>query len=92
MFSFFFYLHYLVLFGRIIILFSLDNSGEVVEMIGSLVSNQTDISHSEVDTVLNKLEDVVAVSPVSPALGDKIMDIISDLLNSKADLASFTNK
>ena len=61
-------------------------------MIGSLVSNQTDISHSEVDTVLNKLEDVVAVSPVSPALGDKIMDIISDLLNSKADLASFTNK
>lgn len=71
---------------------SLDNSGEVVDMIGSLVSNDTDLSESEVNTVLDKLEDIVSISPVSPDLGENILEIISDILYSKADLASFTNK
>ncbi|XP_076148909.1 adhesion G protein-coupled receptor G4a [Alosa pseudoharengus] len=69
-----------------------NNSGEVVDLIGSLVSNQTNLSHSELDTVLNKLKDVVAISPVSPDMGENIMKILSDILHSKADLVSFTNK
>ncbi|XP_048086605.1 adhesion G-protein coupled receptor G4 isoform X2 [Alosa alosa] len=69
-----------------------NNSGEVVDLIGSLVSNQTNLSHSELDTVLNKLEDVVAISPISPNMGENIMEILSDILHCKADLVSFTNK
>lgn len=61
-------------------------------MIGSLVSNDTDLSDSELNTVLNKLEGVVTISLLSPVLGGNILEIISDILHSKADLASFTNK
>ncbi|XP_062380304.1 adhesion G-protein coupled receptor G4 [Sardina pilchardus] len=69
-----------------------NNSGEVVDLIGILVSNQTNLSHSELDTVLNKLDDVVAIGPVSPHMGENIMEILSDILHSEADLVSFTNK
>ncbi|KAL2077187.1 hypothetical protein ACEWY4_026691 [Coilia grayii] len=69
-----------------------NNSGEIVDMIGSLVGNGTDLNDSQLDTVLDKLDDVVSISPVSPGLAGNIVEIISNVLHSKADLASFTNK
>ncbi|XP_063046858.1 adhesion G-protein coupled receptor G4 [Engraulis encrasicolus] len=69
-----------------------NNSGEIVDMIGGLVGNGSELSDSQLDTVLDKLGEVVNVGPVSPGVAENIVEIISDVLQSKADLASFTNE
>lgn len=60
-------------------------------MIEGLLRNQSTLNYNELLTVLNKLEDVVNLSVVTPTLGQAVIDIISDILQSDSDLLPFTN-
>ncbi|XP_040908013.1 adhesion G-protein coupled receptor G2-like [Toxotes jaculatrix] len=68
------------------------NALDVVEMIEDLLSNHSTISYDELLTVLNKLEDVVNLSVVTPNLGQALINTISDILESDSNLLPFTNK
>lgn len=60
-------------------------------MIEGLLSNQSTLNYQELVTVLNKLEDVINLSVVTPHLGQALINIISDILESDSDLLPFTN-
>ncbi|XP_057676282.1 adhesion G-protein coupled receptor G4-like isoform X2 [Corythoichthys intestinalis] len=64
---------------------------DVMEMIDSLVSNRSELSHQELAMVLDKMEDVVGVRVVTSDLGQALIDTISDVLESNSDLLPFTN-
>lgn len=77
--------------NRIDILSFSENAHEVVEMIESLLRNQSTLSYDDLLTVLNKLKDVVNISVVTTALAQALIDIISHILESDSDLLPFTN-
>ena len=60
-------------------------------MIEALLRNHSTISYHELVTVLNKLEDIVNLSVVTPVLGQALINIISDILESDSNLLPFTN-
>ncbi|XP_061691689.1 adhesion G-protein coupled receptor G6 isoform X2 [Syngnathoides biaculeatus] len=68
-----------------------DNAAEVVDIIQGLVNatlgNATQIPPSELNTVVEKLNQVVNVTTVTPTLGDNIVRIFSDILVSETDVA-----
>ncbi|KAG7232349.1 hypothetical protein INR49_008955 [Caranx melampygus] len=68
-----------------------DNALDVVEMIEGLLRNHSTLSFQELVTVLNKLEDIVDLSVVTPNLGQALINIISDILESDSNLQPFTN-
>ncbi|KAF3841062.1 hypothetical protein F7725_006924 [Dissostichus mawsoni] len=68
-----------------------ENALEVVEMIEDLLSDHSTLKYQEVATVLNKLEDIVNLSRVTPCLGQALINIISDILESESNLVPFTN-
>ncbi|XP_074529758.1 adhesion G-protein coupled receptor G2 [Halichoeres trimaculatus] len=67
-----------------------DNAEEVVSMIQDLVDNQlgssTELSPSDLDTVVEKLSEVVDVGTIKPAVGANIVNIVADVLFSKTDI------
>lgn len=63
----------------------------MVEMINVLLSNQSTLNYDELLAVLNKLLDVVNLSVVTPSLGQSLINIISDILESDSNLMPFTN-
>uniref|UniRef100_UPI0037E99C34 adhesion G-protein coupled receptor G6 n=1 Tax=Semicossyphus pulcher TaxID=241346 RepID=UPI0037E99C34 len=67
------------------------NALDVIEMIVSLLKNQSTLNYKELATVLNKLEDILNLSVVTPNLGQALINIISDILESDSDLLPFTN-
>lgn len=69
-----------------------DNSVEVVEMIEELVIAEGLLSDSQLGTVVQKLDEVIGVSTVTPVLGKDIVNIIADLLGSSSNLSTVTNK
>lgn len=60
-------------------------------MIQGLLSNQSSLNYNELATVLEKLEDVVNSSVVTPDMGQALIDVISVLMQSVSDLLPFTN-
>lgn len=68
-----------------------ENALHVVEMIESLIRNQSTLNYDDLVTVLNKLEDIVNIGMVTPTLGQALINIISDILESDSDLMPFTN-
>ncbi|XP_028277226.1 adhesion G-protein coupled receptor G4 isoform X2 [Parambassis ranga] len=68
-----------------------DNALDVLEMIEDLLRNRSKFNYEELDTVLNKLEDIVNISEVTLDLGQALIDIISDILESDSYLVPFTN-
>lgn len=60
-------------------------------MMESLLRNQSTLSYNDLQTVLNKLKDVVNLSVVTTTLAQALIDIISDILESDSDLLPFTN-
>ncbi|XP_041653807.1 adhesion G-protein coupled receptor G4 [Cheilinus undulatus] len=69
-----------------------DNAGEVVDIIQDLVDNQlgnsTELSPSDLDTIVEKLGEVVDVGVVKPAVGADIVNIVSDILLSKTNIST----
>lgn len=60
-------------------------------MIQDLLSNQSSLNYNELATVLEKLEDVVNSSVVTPDMGQVVIDVISVIMQSVSDLLPFTN-
>ncbi|XP_044061882.1 adhesion G-protein coupled receptor G4 isoform X2 [Siniperca chuatsi] len=71
------------------------NAAEVVDMIQDLVDvqlgNSAELSSSELDTVVEKLSEVVDISVLKPAVGADIVSIIADILLSKTDITPVAN-
>ncbi|KAK9536428.1 hypothetical protein VZT92_006206 [Zoarces viviparus] len=67
------------------------NALDVVVMIEGLLRNHSTLNYQELLTVLNKLEDVVNLSRVTPKLGQALINTISDILESDSNLLPFTN-
>ncbi|XP_041864482.1 adhesion G-protein coupled receptor G4-like isoform X2 [Melanotaenia boesemani] len=68
-----------------------DNALDVVKMIEDLLKNHSILIYKELVTVLNKLKDIINVSVVTPNLGQALINIISNILESQSDLVPFTN-
>ncbi|XP_076607137.1 adhesion G-protein coupled receptor G4-like [Chaetodon auriga] len=68
-----------------------ENVLDVVGMIEGLLSNQSTLKYQELVTVLDKLEDVVNRSVITPNLGQALINIVSDILESDSNLLPFTN-
>lgn len=60
-------------------------------MIQGLLRNQSSLNYKELATVLEKLEDVVNSSVVTPDMGQAVIDVISVIMQSNSDLLPFTN-
>lgn len=60
-------------------------------MIQGLLSKHSKLNYHELLTVLNKLKDVVDLSEVTPTVGQALIDIISNILQSDSNLLPFTN-
>lgn len=60
-------------------------------MIESLLRDHSTLSYQELVTVLNKLKDIISLSVVTPQLGQGLINILSDILESDSDLLPFTN-
>ncbi|XP_071772292.2 adhesion G protein-coupled receptor G4a [Centroberyx gerrardi] len=75
------------------------NAAEVVDMIqdlidvefGSAAVGEGELSASQLDTVMEKLDAVVDISVVTRALGAEIINIIADILVSKSDITPVAN-
>lgn len=69
-----------------------DNSADIVVMIENLLQNQTNLSPSELDTVLQKLSDVTNVGIMTTQLANSIINVVSDLFYSTSFLSGATNE
>lgn len=61
-------------------------------MIEVLLSNHSTLNYEDLAIVLNKLQDIINVSVVTPELGQALLNIISNILKSESNLVPFTNK
>ncbi|KAL6098854.1 adgrg4 [Pungitius sinensis] len=68
-----------------------DNALDVVVMIEALLRDHSSLNYQELLTILNKLQDVVKLSRVTPNLGQALIDTLSDILESDSNLLPFTN-
>ncbi|XP_017263583.2 adhesion G-protein coupled receptor G4 [Kryptolebias marmoratus] len=72
-----------------------DNAAEVVDMIQDLVDvhleNSTQLSSSELGSVVGKLSEVVDISPIDPSVGGDIVNIVANILLSETDVAPVAN-
>lgn len=68
-----------------------DNAEDILIMIEDLIHEKKHLDESELSTVLNKLADVINVSTITPPLGEVIINITSDILQSDSNLLPFTN-
>lgn len=67
------------------------NALDVVDMIEDLLKHHSTLNYQELVTVLNKLQDIINLSVVTPNLGQALIGIISDILESDSYLSPFTN-
>ncbi|XP_030251405.1 adhesion G-protein coupled receptor G4 isoform X2 [Sparus aurata] len=74
---------------------TIGNAAEVVDMIRDLVEAQLgsneELSASDLDTVVYKLDEVVKVSIITPDVGADIVDIVADILQSKTYMTPVAN-
>ncbi|KAM8848836.1 adhesion G-protein coupled receptor G6 isoform 2-T5 [Synchiropus picturatus] len=65
-----------------------DNAAEVVGMIEDLVNGSTQLDSTDLQTVVEKLDEVVNIGTMKPDLGHSIVNIISDILVSETDVTA----
>ncbi|XP_042181665.1 adhesion G-protein coupled receptor G4-like isoform X2 [Oncorhynchus tshawytscha] len=69
-----------------------NNSADVMDMIKNLLGDEGDLSDSQLATVVQKLDEVLWVSTVTPQLGRDIVNIVADILVSNSDLSAVANE
>lgn len=73
-----------------------DNGAEVVNIIQDLVNmrlgNSSQLSFSELDSVVEKLHEVVDVSVIMSDCAADVVSIIADILLSETDVTPVANK
>ncbi|XP_056592030.1 adhesion G-protein coupled receptor G4 [Triplophysa dalaica] len=68
-----------------------DNAEDILIMIEDILHENTVLNELEIETVLKKLSDVINVSVITQQLGEVIINITSDILESESNLLPFTN-
>ena len=69
-----------------------DTAEDVLQMIVDILKEHDSLDKCDLQTVLNKLQEVLNVTVVTPDLAEVIVSIMSNILNSKSDLQPFTNE
>lgn len=71
------------------------NAAEVVDIIQDLVqaelANNEELSSPQLDSVMEKLGEVVDISLIQPAVGAGIVDIVANILLSKTNVSPVAN-
>ncbi|KAM9795121.1 adhesion G-protein coupled receptor G2 [Neosynchiropus ocellatus] len=65
-----------------------DNAAEVVGMIEVLVNGSTQLDSTDLQTVVEKLDQVVNIGTMKPDLGGSIVNIVSNILVSETDVTA----
>ncbi|XP_055004239.1 adhesion G-protein coupled receptor G6-like [Boleophthalmus pectinirostris] len=73
------------------IIVTAENAADVLDMIQDFLMNQSSLNCDDLATILNKVVDVIIVSVVTPPLGQALLDVISNVLESKSNLQPFIN-
>ncbi|KAL0974130.1 hypothetical protein UPYG_G00216040 [Umbra pygmaea] len=68
-----------------------NNTADVVDIIEELVGGEKVLNDSELNSVIQKLDEVLEVGSVTPELGGDIVNIIGDILGSDTDVSEVTN-
>ncbi|XP_065112378.1 uncharacterized protein adgrg4b [Paramisgurnus dabryanus] len=68
-----------------------DNAEDILNIIEDVLHENKDLDENELATVLQKLSDVINVSAITQQLGEVIINITSDILESESNLVPFTN-
>lgn len=63
----------------------------IQDLVNVQLGNTAELTSSELDTVVEKLNQVVDISNVKPALGANIVNIVADILLSKTDVTAVAN-
>ncbi|KAL7848523.1 hypothetical protein AOLI_G00232410 [Acnodon oligacanthus] len=68
-----------------------DTAEDVLQMIVDILKEHDSLDKCDLQTVLNKLQEVLNITTVTRDLAEVIVSIMSNILNSKSDLQPFTN-
>ncbi|XP_066570730.1 adhesion G-protein coupled receptor G6-like [Amia ocellicauda] len=68
-----------------------NNSQDLAELIKNMTSNQGISSHEDLIIVVFKLLEIVKIGILTPPLGQTIIDIINNILETNIDLQPVTN-
>ncbi|XP_051541847.1 adhesion G-protein coupled receptor G4 [Myxocyprinus asiaticus] len=68
-----------------------ENAVDILIMIEDLIHEKRVLDEYELSTVLDKLAEVINVSVITPKVGEAIINITSDILESDSNLQPFTN-
>lgn len=63
----------------------------IQDLVDVQLGNNAELSSSELDSVLEKLGEVIDISNVKPAIGANIVSIISNILLSETDVTPVAN-
>lgn len=63
----------------------------IQDLVDVQLANSAELSPSELDTVVEKLSEVVDISSIQPAVGANIVNIVADILLSKTDITPVAN-
>lgn len=62
------------------------------DLVDAQLGSHEELSASDLDTVVHKLDEVVTVSIITPDIGADIVDIIADILQSKTYMTPVANR
>ncbi len=63
----------------------------IENLVDDRLDNSSELSSSELDTVVEKLSEVVYKNIIRPAIVDMIINIFADILLSKTDMTQVSN-
>lgn len=64
----------------------------IQELVDVQLGNSSQLSHSELGSVVEKLSEVVDVSPIEPDIGGDIVSIVANILLSETDVTPVANR
>lgn len=63
----------------------------IQELVDVQLGTSKELSATDLDTVVEKLKEVVNISTIKPAVGANIVSIVADVLLSKTDVTPVAN-
>lgn len=73
-------------------LLSLDNSGDIVNVIEDLLKDENSLTDAQLDIVLNKLFAVTKIATLTTGLASSITNILSNICEYTTNLGQVTNE
>lgn len=63
----------------------------IQDLVDVQLGNSEELSSSDLDTVVEKLSEVVDISIITPAVGANVVNIVANILLSKTDITPVAN-